>query len=389
MSAAGPVRPVYLDNAATTAVDPRVAAVMAECLTEGGVFGNAASTTHPYGREAAARIEAARADVAGLVGAQPGEIVFTSGATEASNLAILGTARANADRRRHLVTVRTEHRATLDPMRQLEKEGYSVTWLTPDRDGRVTAGAVRAVLRPETLLASVMHVNNETGAVQDVVAIGEACRAAGVLFHSDLAQGVGKLPTPFADRLDFASFTAHKIHGPKPRGALFVAATARAWIAPSVVGGGQERGLRSGTLPTHQIAGFGCACGLARAEGDADATRMGALRATLWKSLEGLPGARLNSPLADGSPAILNVSFEGVEGESLVAALDGIAVSTGSACSSATGEPSYVLRALGRDPELAQGSLRFSLGRYTTAADIERAGDAVRRAVTRLRGAAP
>jgi cysteine desulfurase len=389
MSTGGARMPVYLDNAATTAVDPRVAAVMAACLTGEGAYGNPASATHEFGREAARRVDAARAEVAALIGAQPGEIVFTSGATEASNLAILGTARANADRRRHLVTARTEHRATLDPMRQLEREGFGVTWLTPDREGRVEADAVRAALTPQTLLVSIMHVNNETGAVQDIGAIGDLCRGAGVLFHSDLAQGVGKLPVPPASRLDFASFTAHKIHGPKGIGALYVAAAARPWIAPIVFGGGHERGLRSGTLPTHQIAGFGRASSLAREQGGDDAARMRALRGALWQSLAGLPGVHLNSPLERGSPAILNVSFEGVEGESLVTAIDGIAVSTGSACNSASGEPSYVLRALGRSTELAQGSLRFSLGRFTTADDIEAAAKTVREAVARLRRVAP
>ncbi|HQW08022.1 MAG TPA: aminotransferase class V-fold PLP-dependent enzyme [Steroidobacteraceae bacterium] len=381
--------PVYLDNAATTAVDPRVAAEMAACLTEEGVYGNPSSTTHVYGREAARRVEAARAEVAALIGAQPGEIVFTSGATEASNLAILGTARANADRRQHLVTARTEHRATLDPVRQLEKEGFAVTWLTPGPQGRLAVEDVRAALRPDTLLVSIMHVNNETGAVQEVAAIGAACRAAGVLFHCDLAQGVGKLPTAFAGQIDFGSFTAHKIHGPKGIGALYVAATARPWLAPVMFGGGQERGLRPGTLPTHQVVGFGRACALAKEEGGADAIRVGALREALWRSLAHLPGVSLNSPLAGGSPAILNVSFEGVEGESLVTALTEIAISTGSACSSATAAGSYVLRSLGRSTELAQSSLRFSLGRFTCAADIERASEAVKRAFMRLRSVAP
>ena len=382
-------RPVYLDNAATTPVDPRVAAAMAECLTADGAFGNAAST-HRFGREAARLIEAARGDVAALIGAQGTEIVFTSGPTEASNLALLGSARANADRRRHLVTARTEHRATLDPLRRLEREGWSVTRLAPDAEGRVSPEAVREALRADTLLVSVMQVNNETGVVQDVAAIGAVCRAAGVLFHCDLAQSVGKVPTAGLARLvDFASLTAHKIHGPKGVGALYVAEGARPWLEPIVFGGGQERGLRSGTLPTHQIVGFGRAAALVASEGAADAARMGTLRATLWESLGALPRVHLNSPLAGGSPAILNVSFEGVEGESLVAALGGIAVSTGSACSSATAEPSYVLRALGRSTELAQSSLRFSFGRTTSAADVDIAAAAVRRAVTRLREVAP
>ncbi|MBV6418672.1 MAG: Cysteine desulfurase IscS [Steroidobacteraceae bacterium] len=384
-----PVAPAYLDNAATTAVDPRVAALMAQCLTAEGTFGNA-SSTHVYGREAAARIATARREVAAVIGARPEEIVFTSGATEASNLALLGTARANADRRHHLVTSRTEHHATLDPLRQLEREGWAVTRLTPDGEGRVSAEAVRAALRPDTLLVSIMHVNNETGVVQDVAAIGAVCRAAGVLFHADLAQSIGKLPTAqIADRIDFGSFTAHKIHGPKGIGALYVAAAARPWIAPIVHGGGQERGLRSGTLPTHQIVGFGRAAALAASEGAADAGRMRALRTLLWNGLAALPRVYPNSPLEDGSPAILNVAFAGVEGESLVTALTDIAVSTGSACSSASGEPSYVLRALGRTAELAQSSLRFSFGRDTQVVDVERAIAAVRAAVTRLREVAP
>lgn len=382
-------RAVYLDNAATTAVDPRVAAAMALCLTADGVFGNP-SSTHEYGREAALRVEAARREVAAVIGAEPACIVFTSGATEASNLALLGTARANADRRRHLVSARTEHRATLDSLRQLEREGFATTWLETDGEGRIAPDAVRAALRPDTLLVSLMHVNNETGVVHDYAAIGALCRDAKVLFHCDLAQSIGKLRTAtIARHVDLGSFTAHKIHGPKGIGALYVAPAARPWLRPIIHGGGQERGLRSGTLPTHQIVGFGRACALAASEGAADAGRMAGLRAMLWSALRDLPGTLLNGPAEGGSPAILNVSFAGIEGESLVTALTDVALSTGSACSSATAEPSYVLRALGRDTELAQSSLRFSLGRFTTAADIERAAAAVRRAVTRLRSVAP
>ncbi|HNR22777.1 MAG TPA: aminotransferase class V-fold PLP-dependent enzyme [Steroidobacteraceae bacterium] len=381
--------PVYLDNAATTAVDPRVAAAMNECLTAEGVFGNP-SAAHAYGREAARRVASARREVAAIVGADPASIVFTSGATEAANLALLGSARANADRRRHLVTARTEHRATLDPIRQLEKEGFAVTWLTPDRAGRIDPGAVRAALRPDTLYASIMHVNNETGMVQDIAAIGQVCREAGVLYHCDLAQGIGKLPTTeVARHVDFGSFTAHKIHGPKGVGALYVAPGARPWLRPIMYGGGQEQGLRSGTIPTHQVVGFGRACAIALAEGASDSARMRELRGALWRALATLPDVLPNSALDEGSPAILNVSFAGVEGESLVAGLTDVAVSTGSACNSASGEPSYVLRALGRDTELAQASLRFSLGRWTTLDDIERAAQAVRREVTRLRAVAP
>lgn len=381
--------PIYLDNAATTAVDPRVTAAMAECLTADGVFGNP-SSSHAYGREAARRVAIARGEVAAIIGAQPECIVFTSGATEASNLALLGCARANADRRRHLVSSRTEHRATLDPLRQLEKEGFAVTWLIPDRSGRIDPDAVRAALRPDTLYASIMQVNNETGVVQDIAAIGQACHEAGVLYHCDLAQGIGKLPTAeVARQVDFGSFTAHKIHGPKGVGALYVAPQARAWLRPIVYGGGQEQGLRSGTTATHQVVGFGRACALAQAEGAADRARLRELRATLWGMLAGLPDVLLNSPLEDGSPAILNVSFPGVEGESLVMGLAEVAVSTGSACNSAASEPSYVLRSMGRDTELAQASLRFSFGRLTTMEEIRRAGEAVRREVLRLRAVAP
>jgi cysteine desulfurase len=380
---------VYLDYAATTPVDPRVAAAMSACLGVDGDFGNA-SSAHALGRAAAARIDAARAHVAGLIGAAADEIVFTSGATESDNLAILGLARANADRGRHLVTSRTEHKAVLDPCKRLEKEGFSVTYLTPERSGLIRAAAVAAALRPESQLVSIMGVNNETGVLQDLAAIGAVCRARGVAFHSDLAQAAGKVPLDVAGLpLDIASFTAHKLYGPKGIGALYVRRTAQHLLQPLMFGGGQEAGLRPGTLATHQIVGFGAACELAARELAPEGARLTGLRERLWRALAELPGTHLNGAAAPRVPGILNVSFEGVEGESLVAGLRELAVSTGSACNSASAEASYVLRALGRDAHLAASSLRFSLGRYTSEADLERAAGAVRREVERLRALSP
>jgi cysteine desulfurase len=383
-------KPIYLDYAATTPVDADVVRVMNECLGVDGVFGNASSTTHAFGRDAAARIERARLQVAGLIGAAPEEIIFTSGATEASNLALLGAARANAHRGRHLVTARTEHKAVLDPIRRLEKEGFSVTYLTPDRSGVVAAEALRSALRPDTTLVSLMHVNNEIGVVQDIAAIGAICRERDILFHTDAAQSVGRLPLDVGRLpIDFLSFTAHKIYGPKGVGALYVRRVSRPRLQAVSYGGGQEAGLRPGTLPTHQIAGFGAACALAATRREADQQRLAVLRDRLWNGLGSLTGVHLNGEGAARVPNILNVSFEGVEGESLVTGLAELAVATGSACSSASGDASYVLRALGRDTVLAQSSLRFSLGRQTTEADVDRAVAAVRREVTRLRALSP
>ena len=386
----GDNRPVYLDYAATTPVDPAVATAMFACLTEGGDFGNASSATHVFGRRAAERVEIARAQVAALIGAEPDEITFTSGGTESNNLAILGLARANADRGRHIITARTEHKAVLDPCKRLEREGFTVTYLTPDRQGRIDAEAVRAALRPDTLLVSIMFVNNEIGVIQDIGAIGAVCRDRGVAFHTDAAQAAGKIPVDVRSLpVDFLSFNAHKIYGPKGVGALYVRRASRSLLQPVSFGGGQERGLRPGTLATHQIVGFGVACELAAASLKAEAQRLTSLREHLWDGLARLGGAHLNASEAPRVPGILNVSFEGVEGESLVTGLQGLAVSTGSACNSASAEPSYVLRALGRDTQLAQSSLRFSVGRYTTPADVNFAIDAVRREVTRLRALSP
>ena len=381
---------IYLDYAATTPVDPAVAAAMARCLTEPDWIGNASSVTHLFGRRAAERIAGARAEVAALIGADPGDIVFTSGATESNNLAILGAARANAYRGRHIVSSRIEHKAVLDPLKRLEKEGFTVTLLTPDRRGRIDPDAVAAALRPDTVLASIMLVNNEIGAIADVAAIGALCRARGVLFHSDAAQAAGKIPLDVhALPLDFASITAHKLYGPKGVGALYVRPEARAHLQPILFGGGQERGLRPGTLPTHQIAGFGVACDLARRELATEYGRLAAMRERLWRGLAALEGVHANGEGAACVPGILNVSFEGVEGESLVAGLRELAVATGSACNSASAEPSYVLRALGRDTQLAQSSLRLSFGRFSLPEHMDVAVAAIRREVARLRRLSP
>ncbi len=386
MSAAAPI---YLDYAATTPVDPRVAAAMATCLTLGGDFGNA-SSIHEFGRAAAARIERARSQVAGLIGASLDEIVFTSGATESNNLCVLGVARANADRGRHLVTARTEHKAVLDPCKRLEKEGFSVTYLTPEHSGLVTPAAVAAALRPDTQLVSLMCVNNEIGVVQDIAGVGALCRERGVAFHSDCAQAAGKLPLDVkALPVDFLSFTAHKLYGPKGVGALYVRGSARGLLQPVTFGGGQEHGWRPGTLATHQIVGFGAACEIALGELPAESARLTALRERLWGHLRLLGGVHLNGAGAARVPGILNVSFEGVEGESLVSALKELAVSTGAACNSASAEASYVLRALGRDARLAASSLRFSIGRFTKDPEVDFAAAAVTREVMRLRALSP
>lgn len=383
--------PVYLDHAATTPVDPRVAAVMAECLTIDGVFGNPSSSTHAFGREAHARVEAARGELAALLGAMPQQLLFTSGATESNNLALFGVLRAEPAAGRHLITTRIEHRAVRDPARRLEREGCAVTWLAPDSDGRIDPDAVRRALLPETRLVSVILAHNEIGVIQDLAAIGAICREHGALLHTDAAQALGKVDLDLTTLpVDLLSCTAHKLYGPKGVGALYVGARAHARLLPLLYGGGQEQGLRPGTLATHQIAGLGAAAALARAEWRAEAQRLGALRDRLWQGLQGLGGVLRNGGAPGGLPGLLNVSIEGVEGESLVAAIEPVvACSTGSACSSANREPSYVLRALGRSPQLAESSLRLSVGRFTTAADVDVAVAGIEAAVRRLRALAP
>ncbi len=381
---------VYLDNAATTAVDPRVVEAMLECLGAPGDYANPSATSHAPGRRARARVEQARAEVAAVVGARPEQVVWTSGATEADNLALLGAARYHRPRGRHIVTSRTEHPAVLDACRQLEREGFEVTYLKPAEQGIVEPAQVEAALRPETILVSLMHVNNEIGVVQDVGAVGRLCRDRGVLFHVDAAQGAGKLPLDVErDCIDLLALTAHKLHGPKGVGALCVRREPRLGLVPLVHGGGQERGLRSGTVPTHQVVGMGAAFRIAAASMAEESARIAGLRDRLWQGLRRLPGALLNGHPTRRAPGILSVTFDDVEGESLLHELGGFAVSSGSACATTNAEPSYVLRALGRSDRLAQGSLRLSLGRYSTTEDVDRAVAAIAAAIGRLRDLAP
>jgi cysteine desulfurase len=381
---------IYMDNAATTPVDPRVAAVMVECLTADGCFANPSSTGHAPGNAARARVEKARAQVAALIGTEPAAIVWTSGATESNNLAILGVARAQRERGRHLVTARTEHKAVLDPCKQLEKEGFEVTYLKPGADGIVQPDAVAAALRKDTLLVSLMQANNEIGVIQDVGAVGKICRDRGVLLHVDAAQSAGKVRIDVNEQcVDLMSLTAHKAYGPKGIGALYVRRQPRPLMQPLIFGGGQEWGLRSGTLPTHQIVGMGMAYEIAGREHASESERLSALRQRLWAGLKQLGDVELNGHPTQRVAGLLNVSFAGVEGESLLYALPLLAVSTGSACTSASHEASYVLRALGRSDQLAQSSLRFSLGRFSTEAEVDYAIGAVTEAVRRLRRLAP
>ena len=381
-------RPVYLDYAATTPMDPRVAAAMAECLTLEGTFGNPGSLSHDYGDAASALVEAARAQVAASVGAAPEDVVWTSGATEANNLALFGAANYYRDSGRHVVTVRTEHKAVLDPCRELERRGWRVTYLAPDGGGVVDPSLVAAALQPDTALVSVMHVNNEIGVVQDIAAIAAVCAAHGTArLHVDAAQSVGKCALEFAQwGVDSMSLSAHKAYGPKGVGALVVSRKRGMQLQPLQFGGGQERNLRSGTVATHQVVGMGTAFALAQDGRDEEIMRIGRLRDRLWRGLRALGGVLHNGEATRCVAHLLNVSFEDVEGESMLADVrPAIAVSTGSACMSAVQEPSYVLRALGRDERLAESSLRFSLGRFSTEADVDTAVAAVARALTRLR----
>jgi len=384
------VKTIYLDYAASTPVDPRVADAMIECLRSSGEQGNPSSAGHEYGRRARGLVEKARMQVAKAIGAQPQSIVWTSGATESDNLAIFGVARFNADRGKHLVSSKTEHKAVLDPLKQLEREGFEVTWLKPEADGIVRPEQVQAALRPDTQLVSLMHVNNEIGVVQDIAAVGAICRERGVAFHVDAAQSAGKLPLNVETmNVDLLSLTAHKIYGPKGIGALYVRRKPPLGLKPLIYGGGQESGIRSGTLATHQIVGMGLAFEIAERERQQDVERIGALRDKLWAGISSIGDVELNGHPHERVAGLLNISFRGVEGESLQFALRELAVSAGSACSSASEEASYVLRALGRSDQLAQSSLRFSLGRYTTPEQIETAIAAVKREVARLRSYSP
>lgn len=375
-------RSVYLDHAATTPIDAAVAAAMAECMQLSGAFANP-SSTHAFGREAAARVSAARAQVAERIGAEPESIVFTSGATESDNLALRGAMAARRDRGAHLVTSITEHKAVLDTAKLLAERGASVTWLACDSDGRIDPAVLDDVLTDQTVLVSVMHVNNETGVVQDIAALGERCRARNVLFHTDAAQSVGKIPLA-VNRIpvDIVSLTAHKLHGPKGVGALYVRPGVS--LAPLQYGGEQERGLRPGTLPTHQVVGMGEA--FARADPATDSAHLRVLRERLWEGLAKIDGVRRNGSATHSSPHVLNVAFPGVSGETLRLAIEEIAVSAGSACNAETLESSHVLTAMGLSDALAESSIRFSVGRDTTLAEIDYAVRRTTEAVNHLRG---
>jgi cysteine desulfurase len=380
--------PIYLDYSATTPVDPRVVDKMLPFLRQN--FGNPASRSHSFGWTAEKAVEDAREQVAALVNADPREIIWTSGATESINLALKGVAHFYKDKGKHLVTVKTEHKATLDTMRELEREGFEVTYLDVQPNGLLDLKAFEAALRPDTICVSVMYVNNEIGVIQDIPAIGEMCRARGIVFHVDAAQATGKVAIDLAAlKVDLMSFSAHKTYGPKGVGALYVRRKPRVRIEAQMHGGGHERGLRSGTLPTHQIVGMGEAFRIARAEMATENERIRMLRDRLWKGLSQIEEVYVNGDMEHRVPHNLNVSFNFVEGESLIMAIKDIAVSSGSACTSASLEPSYVLRALGRSDELAHSSIRFSVGRFTTEEEIDYAVDLLKRKVAKLREMSP
>jgi len=380
--------PIYLDYSATTPVDPRVVDKMVPFLYEN--FGNPASRSHVYGWTSEEAVETAREQVAALVGADPREIVWTSGATESINLAIKGAAQFNKDRGRHLVSVKTEHKATLDTLRELERHGFEATYLDVQPDGLIDLDVLRSSLRPDTTVVSVMMVNNEIGVVQDIAAIGEICRERGIVFHVDAAQATGKVAIDLgALKVDLMSFSAHKTYGPKGVGALFVRRKPRVRIEAQIHGGGHERGFRSGTLATHQIVGMGEAFRIAREEMAVETARVRALRDRLLNGIREMPEVHVNGDLEQRVPHNLNVSFNYVEGESLIMAIKDIAVSSGSACTSASLEPSYVLRALGLTDELAHSSIRFSIGRFTTEEQVDFAVRLIQGKVGKLREMSP
>jgi cysteine desulfurase len=383
-----PKVPIYLDYSATTPIDPRVAEKMIPYLTE--KFGNPASRSHAFGWDADQAVEQARKEVAALVNCDPREIVWTSGATESDNLAIKGAAQFYKGKGKHLITVRTEHKAVLDPMRELERQGFEVTYLDPEPNGLLDLDKFTAAIRPDTILASVMHVNNEIGVIQDIDTIGELCRARGVLFHVDAAQSTGKAPIDLGRlKVDLMSFSAHKTYGPKGIGALYVRRKPRIRIEAQMHGGGHERGMRSGTLATHQIVGMGAAFRIAAEEMATENERIRMLRDKLWAGISSMDEVHLNGDMQRRVPHNLNASFNFVEGESLMMAIKDLAVSSGSACTSASLEPSYVLKALGRNDELAHSSIRFSIGRFTTEEEIDYAVQLLHKHVGKLRDLSP
>jgi cysteine desulfurase len=380
--------PIYLDYSATTPVDPRVAEKMIPYLTE--FFGNPASRSHAFGWKAEAAVDEARAHVAALIGADPKEVIWTSGATEGNNLALKGAANFYKTKGKHIVTQKTEHKAVLDTVRELERQGFEATYLEVEANGIVSLEKLKAAIRPDTILVSIMMVNNEIGVIQPVWEIGELCREKGIVFHVDAVQGAGRVEIDMAKlKADLLTITAHKIYGPKRVGALYVRRKPRVRIEAQIHGGGHERGFRSGTLATHQIVGFGEAARLAKAEMATENERVRALRDRLWSSIKDMEEVYVNGDLERRIPHNLNVSFNFVEGESLIMAVKDIAVSSGSACTSASLEPSYVLRALGRNDELAHSSIRITLGRFTTEDEVDYAAQLIRRKVDKLRELSP
>ncbi|QOY93266.1 IscS subfamily cysteine desulfurase [Massilia sp. UMI-21] len=386
--ATAPHFPIYMDYSATTPIDPRVADKMIPYLRE--QFGNPASRSHMYGWSAEAAVEEARANVAALVGADPREIIWTSGATESNNLALKGAAQFYKTKGKHIITVKTEHKAVLDTVRELERQGFEATYLEPQDNGLITVAQLEAAIRPDTILVSVMLVNNEIGVIQPIDAIGELCRSKGIIFHCDAAQATGKVEIDLnKTKCDLMTFTAHKTYGPKGVGALYVRRKPRVRLEAQMHGGGHERGLRSGTLPTHQIVGMGEAFRIAKEEMASELERVKALRDRLAKGLLEIEEVYINGDMEHRVPHNLNVSFNYVEGESLIMAIKDLAVSSGSACTSASLEPSYVLRALGRSDELAHSSIRFTIGRFTTEEDIDFAIDLLKAKVGKLRELSP
>ncbi len=380
--------PIYLDYSATTPVDPRVAAKMIPFLTED--FGNPASRSHAYGWTAEHAVEEAREHVAALLNADPKEIIWTSGATEGNNLAIKGAANFYKGKGRHIITVKTEHKATLDTVRELERQGFEATYLQPEPDGLLDLDKFRAAIRPDTIVVSVMMVNNEIGVIQPIAEIGEICREKGIIFHCDAVQAAGKIDIDMQKlKVDLLTVTAHKVYGPKGIGALYVRRKPRVRIEAQIHGGGHERGLRSGTLPTHQIVGMGEAFRIAKAEMGAENERIRALRDKLYNGFRDMEEVYVNGDMAHRIPHNLNISFNFIEGESLIMAIKDVAVSSGSACTSASLEPSYVLRALGRSDELAHSSIRFTIGRFTTEEEIDYTIALLRAKIGKLRELSP
>jgi cysteine desulfurase len=382
--------PIYLDYAATTPVDQRVADEIMQCLTMDGNFGNPASRSHRFGWQAEELVDQARNDIADLINADPREIVFTSGATESNNLAIKGAANFNKKKGKHIITVKTEHKAVLDTFRELERQGFEATYLEVEENGLLDLKKLEAAMRDDTVLVSVMHVNNELGVIQDITTIGDICRERKIMFHVDAAQSAGKVKIDLQKlKVDFMSFSAHKVYGPKGIGALYVRRKPRARLEAQMHGGGHERGMRSGTLATHQIVGMGTAFRVAKQDFEKDHAHISTLRKRLIDGLMSMDEVYFNGAIEQSVPGISNISFNFVEGESLLMAVKDIAVSSGSACTSASLEPSYVLRALGRNDELAHSSIRFSIGRFTTEEEIDYTVELLKNSIGRLREMSP